>query len=102
MTQVTQVTQVTQGMNRRELLQKVAWLMGGTLSAPAVLAVLNGCSPKPSATTTWQPKFLSKEQGALVDDLAELIVPRTATPGARDVGVPGRQEARRVQASGFQ
>jgi glucoside 3-dehydrogenase (cytochrome c) hitch-hiker subunit len=82
------VTQVTQGMNRRELLQRVAWLMGGTISAPAVLGVLNGCSPKPAATTGWQPKFLSKEQGAMVDDIAELIVPHTTTPGARDVGVP--------------
>jgi gluconate 2-dehydrogenase gamma chain len=82
------VTQVTQGMNRRELLQRVAWLMGGTISAPAVLAVLSGCSPKPEAATGWQPKFLSKEQGALVDDIAELIVPHTTTPGARDVGVP--------------
>lgn len=83
---MTQVTQVTQGMNRRELLQRVAWLMGGTLSAPAVLAVLNGCSAKPSAG--WQPLFLSQEEGAIVEEVAELIVPRTDTPGARDVGVP--------------
>jgi hypothetical protein len=73
-------------MNRRELIQRVAWLMGGAVSAPAVLAVLNGCSPKPSAS--WTPLFLSKEEGAIVDDVAELIMPRTDTPGARDVGVP--------------
>ena len=75
-------------MNRRELLQRVAWLMGGTISAPAVLGMLNGCAPKPAATSSWQPQFLSKEQAALVDDIAELIVPHTTTPGARDVGVP--------------
>ena len=68
-------------MNRRELLQRVALLMGGTLSAPAVLAVLNGCSAKPSAG--WHPLFLSKEEGAMVEDIAELIL-----PGAREVGVP--------------
>ena len=73
-------------MNRRELLQRVAWLMGGAISAPAVLGVLNGCSPKPSAG--WQPLFLSKEEGAMVEEVAELIMPRTDTPGARDVGVP--------------
>jgi gluconate 2-dehydrogenase gamma chain len=73
-------------MNRRELLQRVAMLMGGAISAPAALAVLNGCSPKPGAT--WQPLFLSKEEGAMVEDVADLIVPRTTTPGARDVGVP--------------
>jgi gluconate 2-dehydrogenase gamma chain len=73
-------------MNRRELLQRVAMLLGGAISAPAALAVLNGCSPKPGAS--WQPLFLSKEEGAMVEDVAELIVPRTTTPGARDVGVP--------------
>ena len=73
-------------MNRRELLQRVAWLMGGAISAPAVLGVLNGCSAKPGAS--WHPLFLSNEEGAIVEEIAELIVPRTDTPGARDVGVP--------------
>jgi hypothetical protein len=73
-------------MNRRELLQRAAWLMGGALSAPAVLGVLNGCTAKKEAT--WQPVFLSKEQGALVAEVAEIIIPRTNTPGAKDAGVP--------------
>jgi hypothetical protein len=74
-------------MNRRELLQRVAMLMGGAISAPAVLGVLSGCSPKPSGAS-WTPQFLSKEEGAVVDDVADLILPHTDTPGARDVGVP--------------
>lgn len=73
-------------MNRREVIQQVTWLMGGAISAPAVLAVLNGCSPKPGAS--WQPLFLSKEEGAMVEAVADLIIPRTDTPGAREVGVP--------------
>lgn len=73
-------------MNRREVLQRVAWLMGGAVSAPAVLGILNGCSAKPSAG--WHPLLLSQEEGAIVEEVADLIVPRTATPGARDVGVP--------------
>jgi glucoside 3-dehydrogenase (cytochrome c) hitch-hiker subunit len=74
-------------MNRRELIQRVAMLMGGAISAPAVLGVLNGCSPKPSGAS-WTPQFLSKEEGAVVVDVADLILPRTDTPGAREVGVP--------------
>jgi len=73
-------------MNRRELLQRVAWLMGGAISAPAVLGLLNGCTAKQEPT--WQPVFLSKEQGALVAEVAEIIIPRTDTPGAKDAGVP--------------
>jgi gluconate 2-dehydrogenase gamma chain len=73
-------------MNRRELLRRVAYLMGGAISAPAVLGVLNGCSAKKEET--WQPVFLSKEQGAVVAEVAEIIIPRTDTPGAKDAGVP--------------
>lgn len=74
-------------MNRRELLHRVAYLMGGAISAPAVLGVLSGCSAK-KEEATWQPVFLSKEQGAVVAAVAEIIIPRTDTPGAQDAGVP--------------
>lgn len=73
-------------LNRRELLQRVASLMGGAISAPAVLGLLNGCTAKQEAS--WQPVFLSKEQGALVSEVAEIMIPRTDTPGAKDAGVP--------------
>ena len=72
-------------MNRREVLQRVAWLMGGALSAPAVLGVLNGCSRKPDASA---PLVLDEPQRALIAEVAELIIPRTDTPGAQDAGVP--------------
>jgi gluconate 2-dehydrogenase gamma chain len=73
-------------MNRREVLQRVALLMGGALSAPAVLGVLNGCSAKQEAS--WKPVFLTEEQGTLVSEVADIMIPRTDTPGAKDVGVP--------------
>ncbi len=73
-------------MNRRELLQRVAWMMGGAISAPAVLGVLGGCSAKKEIA--WRPAFLSKEQAALVAEIAEIIIPKTDTPGAKEAGVP--------------
>lgn len=73
-------------LNRRQVLQRVAYLMGGAVSAPAIVGLLNGCAPKPD--TSWQPVFLTKQQGAVVADIAEIIIPRTDTPGAKDVGVP--------------
>jgi hypothetical protein len=74
-------------MNRRELLQQVAWLMGGAVATPAVLAVLNGCSRAPSSTHA--PLVLNETQRALIAEVAEIIIPRTDTPGAKDAGVPG-------------
>jgi gluconate 2-dehydrogenase gamma chain len=72
-------------MNRREVLQRVAWLMGGALSAPAVLGALNGCSRRPDTSA---PLALHDAQRAIIAEVAELIIPRTDTPGAKDVGVP--------------
>ena len=73
-------------MNRRELLQQVAYLMGGAISAPAILGVLNGCTPKPHAQ--WTPKSFTDQQGEIVAEVAEIMIPRTDTPGARDIGLP--------------
>lgn len=74
-------------MDRREALKRTAWIMGGAVSAPAVLGILQGCTAKP--TIDWKPVFLSNEQGALVTQVAEIIIPKTDTPGAKEVGVPG-------------
>src|SRR5690606_5921706 len=56
-------------------------------SAPAMLGVLKGCKAEP--TINWQPGFFSREQGALITEVVEIIIPATDTPGAKDVGVPG-------------
>src|SRR5688572_9696276 len=74
-------------MDRREALKRTAWIMGGAVSAPAIMGILKGCAAKP--TIDWTPVFLSSDQGALVSQVAEIIIPKTDTPGAKDVGVPG-------------
>ena len=71
-------------MNRREALQRVALLLGGAISAPAIQAALSDWRPGPHYT----PTTLTPEQFDLVASLADLIIPATETPGARGVGVP--------------
>ena len=77
-------------MSRRDAIRHVALLMGGAVSAPAILGLLSGCSAEPDADADaeWKPKFLTQAQGALVAEVAEIMIPRTDTPGARDVGIP--------------
>jgi hypothetical protein len=72
-------------MNRREALQRATWLMGGALSAPLTLDVLNACAAV--ATPDWKPAVLSKQQADLVNAVADIMIPRTSTPGAKDAGV---------------
>ncbi|MEX2231024.1 MAG: gluconate 2-dehydrogenase subunit 3 family protein [Cyclobacteriaceae bacterium] len=74
-------------MDRREALKRTALLMGGVVSAPAIMGVLKGCTAKPGID--WKPVFLNEDQASVVTQVAEIIIPRTDTPGAKDVGVPG-------------
>ncbi|NJN42123.1 MAG: gluconate 2-dehydrogenase subunit 3 family protein [Flammeovirgaceae bacterium] len=74
-------------MNRREAIKKTALLMGAAVSSSAILGVLNGCTPKPGID--WIPTFFTEDQAILITQVAEIIIPKTETPGATDVGVPG-------------
>jgi hypothetical protein len=74
-------------MNRREAIYRSAGLLGLAVTGPMVTALLNGCKPAPDLG--FAPAFLTPEQAQTIRTLADVIVPRTDTPGAVDVGVPG-------------
>jgi hypothetical protein len=82
------MSQETEMLQRRELLKRAAWLLGGAVSAPAALAILQGCSAKESTDAPPALRVLTAAQYALVAELAETMIPRTETSGARDAGVP--------------
>jgi hypothetical protein len=72
---------------RREVLRRAAWLLGGAISAPAALAILQGCSAKPTAAD-WQPKFFKGDEAKVLTAIADIILPHTETSGALDANVP--------------
>ena len=74
-------------MNRREAIQRTALALGYAITGPALVGVLNGCKATPELG--YKPVFFSENQARLVSDVAEIILPKTSTPGAKDVGVPG-------------
>ncbi|WP_333862929.1 gluconate 2-dehydrogenase subunit 3 family protein [Sphingobacterium sp.] len=69
-------------MNRREAIQRVALLMGGTVIGASLF--LEGChrSASKDVETLFDPKSID-----FLGDLAEAILPRTKTPGAKEAGV---------------
>jgi len=75
-------------VRRRELLKRAAWLLGGAISAPAALAILQGCSAKENEAAPAATKLLNAGQLALVAEIAETMIPKTTTSGAKDAGVP--------------
>jgi hypothetical protein len=74
-------------IGRRDALRRVAMLLGGALSAPAIAGVLAGCDSRSAADGTWTARALTTEQSELVATIAEHILPETDTPGARAAGV---------------
>ena len=74
-------------MDRREAVHRVAALLGASLSAPAITAVLVKSAAVAVAPGPFVPRVLSPEQLEQVATIAEHIIPTTDTPGARVVGV---------------
>lgn len=71
-------------MKRREALNRVAILMGGAVSAPTLMALLEGCTAKEAGNV---PFNLSSDYQTLVAQIADVIIPETDTPGAKEAGV---------------
>ena len=74
-------------MKRRDAIKSFAMMVGGTFSAPTLLAVGRW------GHNTTEPDFLADFsltdiQTQIVAEVAELIIPNTSTPGAKDAGVP--------------
>ena len=69
-------------MDRREALIRVAGLMGGALAYAASEGAWAALSSNAESS------FLNASQRAIVSGVADVMIPRTDTPGALDVGVP--------------
>lgn len=78
---------MNQLIDRREALRKTALLMGAAVSASALSGILQGCKAAPELTYT--PSFFTEDQARIMMEVAEIIIPKTDTPGAKDAGVPG-------------
>lgn len=69
-------------MNRREAIQRVAMLVGGSVIGANLF--LEGCTRSASKDVA---ALFDKTNTDLLGDLAEAILPKTSTPGAKEAGV---------------
>ncbi len=79
-------------MNRRDALGKVALMLGAAVSVPTLLAcdrsAKEGAAVASEAAKVASSFALTDSQRNIVAEVAEHIIPKTTTVGAKDVGVP--------------
>ena len=70
-------------MDRRDFVKQLSAGMGAALTPGVLAAILSGCQAESQATG-----LLTTREQDVLGSLADAIIPRTDTPGARDAGVP--------------
>ena len=73
-------------MQRRKAIKNMSLLLGASMTLPASMQLLSGCNIGDSKK--WNPVFFDSEQFSFITEVSETILPRTDTPGAKDVHVP--------------
>lgn len=73
-------------IDRKEAIKRTALLIGGTVFAPNILGVMQGCTAKPGVD--WNPVLFTNDQARLVTSLADVIIPADEYPPASEAGVP--------------
>jgi len=73
-------------MNRRDAIKLTSIIMGASVTAPAWLAALEGCSPE--KTAGMEGSIFNENQTGIISEISNLLIPTTDTPGAIEAGVP--------------
>ncbi len=73
-------------MNRRTILKYTALATGTALAAPFVTSLLSGCQVD-KVVDNYKPSFFAEDHFAFIKQSIDLILPKTDSPSATEVGV---------------
>ena len=74
-------------MKRREILRYTAYVTGAALSAPLMGTILSGCKTDPAVPVESGLNYFNNKDFNLVKELVDVILPKSDSPSASDVGV---------------
>ncbi|CAZ95967.1 gluconate 2-dehydrogenase subunit 3 family protein [Zobellia galactanivorans] len=72
-------------MDRRKALKNMGMALGYTVATPTLISIVQSC--KGETVLEWTPDFFTKEQGAALTQLVDIILPKTDTPSASETQV---------------
>jgi hypothetical protein len=72
-------------MKRREVLKNLGFATGFFVATPTIISLLQSCT---SDVKTWVPEFLTIEQGIVLTNIVDIILPKTDLPSATELNVP--------------
>lgn len=72
-------------MNRREAFKKTALMAGVAMSGSMLTSLLQSCQEQ--KRLDWVPVFFNEKQAMVISEITETILPKTDTPGAKDLNV---------------
>lgn len=73
-------------MKRREALKGMGLSLGYAIATPSLVNLLYSCK---ADSNLWKPQFFSLDEGHLVKNIIDLILPKTnSSPGALEVNIP--------------
>lgn len=74
-------------MNRRDILKTSTLFLGYTVTAGALAQIFTACQHEPKSNAVGSDQFFNAEQLDLLGEITETILPKTTTPGAKDMNV---------------
>ncbi len=72
-------------MDRRKALRNMGLALGYTVATPTLISIVQSC--KTETELEWTPDFFSKDEGAVLTKLVDIIIPKTDTPSASETQV---------------
>lgn len=72
-------------MDRRKALRNMGLALGYTVATPTLISIVQSC--KTETELEWTPDFFTKDEGAALVKLVDIIIPKTDTPSASETQV---------------
>lgn len=73
-------------MDRRKAIKNIGLSAGYIAATPTLISLLQSCQKE--ITLDWIPELLSVDEGKALEQIVDLIIPETDTPGAKSLHIP--------------